>query len=385
MFNYDNDYLNLIHIQKAVVNSNKQKITYYFDGGKIETQTFADSSDFDEKVDAISSSFLEIDGIYYNANRIGIVVPNAYKVDFYFLGGKVINETYETTDEVAEVVEFIDSTHIEINGKYYNGSQLHIARSDENTLTVEYEWLGREVHTVVYEDESAYSAAIEKLTDLNEGGSGGGGSGTRTATPTFSVTPGAVDVGTKVTISCSTEGATIHYTTDGTDATLSSPTYVAGTEITVPEGGITIKAVAVILGLATSRQATGAYTIYVGPAKRYSGWYMSAESAPFGLTATDIKGLSNLVTDELTTCDSPDPFIHVAPAGADDGCHVVWCYPASYGECNYFTDGLGKHALLDSFTKEELTINDVEYIAYILTDPIAPDEGDEYPMVFTAE
>ena len=48
------------------------------------------------------------------------------------------------------------------------------------------------------------------------------------ATPAFSVASGEVDSGTTVTITCSTEGAKIYFTTDGTDPTASSTEYPAG-------------------------------------------------------------------------------------------------------------------------------------------------------------
>ena len=51
MFKYTLDYINLIHLSKVTVNEKKLKITYYFDG-KIEAQTFASQSDFDDAVAA---------------------------------------------------------------------------------------------------------------------------------------------------------------------------------------------------------------------------------------------------------------------------------------------------------------------------------------------
>ena len=78
------------------------------------------------------------------------------------------------------------------------------------------------------------------------------------ATPTFSPAAGAVLSGTEVSISCATEGATIHYTTDGTEPTASSPTYSSA--ITIDEAK-TIKAIAVKGGLDNSSVASAAYTV----------------------------------------------------------------------------------------------------------------------------
>lgn len=77
------------------------------------------------------------------------------------------------------------------------------------------------------------------------------------ATPTFSPAAGAVKEGTKVTISSTTEGATIYYTTDGSTPTTSS---TQGTTVTINEA-CTIKAIAVKDGMDNSAVATAKYTI----------------------------------------------------------------------------------------------------------------------------
>jgi len=75
--------------------------------------------------------------------------------------------------------------------------------------------------------------------------------------PTFSPTPGAVTENTVVTISTTTAGATIYYTTDGTDPTTSS---TQGTSVTI-DAAKTIKAFAVKDGMRDSEIATAAYTV----------------------------------------------------------------------------------------------------------------------------
>lgn len=77
------------------------------------------------------------------------------------------------------------------------------------------------------------------------------------AAPTFSPAAGAVMEGTEVTISTTTDGATIYYTTDGTEPTTESSVYSAAIEI---NGATTIKAIAV-KDAASSDVATAAYTI----------------------------------------------------------------------------------------------------------------------------
>lgn len=78
------------------------------------------------------------------------------------------------------------------------------------------------------------------------------------ATPMFSPIAGAVTVGTSITISCPTDGATIHYTTDGTEPTSASTIY--SNAIVVNEAQ-TIKAIAIKDGMTNSNVATAEYTI----------------------------------------------------------------------------------------------------------------------------
>lgn len=85
----------------------------------------------------------------------------------------------------------------------------------------------------------------------------GPASGT-TSTPTFSPKAGAVTIGTNVSISCATAGATIHYTIDGSNPTTSSPTYSSAITI---DAAKTIKALAVKDGLTNSEIASAEYTI----------------------------------------------------------------------------------------------------------------------------
>ena len=77
------------------------------------------------------------------------------------------------------------------------------------------------------------------------------------ATPTFSVPAGAVPKGTSVTIACTTEGAKIYYTTDGTEPTASSTEYTAAITI---NRDITVKAVAVKDGMNNSFVASASYS-----------------------------------------------------------------------------------------------------------------------------
>lgn len=80
------------------------------------------------------------------------------------------------------------------------------------------------------------------------------------ATPTFSPAASNVAEGTEVSIDCETEGATIHYTTDGSDPDANSAEY---TEPIAIDHAMTIKAIAVKEGMNNSDIAEAAYKIIV--------------------------------------------------------------------------------------------------------------------------
>ena len=80
----------------------------------------------------------------------------------------------------------------------------------------------------------------------------------KVVTPSFSPAAGAVAANTEVTISTTTEGATIYYTTNGSTPTTSSNVYSA--PITI-DAAMTIKAFAVKTGHPDSDVATASYTI----------------------------------------------------------------------------------------------------------------------------
>jgi glucosylceramidase len=101
-------------------------------------------------------------------------------------------------------------------------------------------------------------------------GGGGGGASNQppppppptAATPVFWPLPGAysqTSAGQMVTLTDSSSGATIHYTTDGTTPTTSSTAYSGPITVTAPT--TTIQAIAGGTGYTTSAVATGAYTL----------------------------------------------------------------------------------------------------------------------------
>lgn len=89
------------------------------------------------------------------------------------------------------------------------------------------------------------------------------------ATPTFSVAAGTYTSTQSVELSCSTTNAVIHYTTDGSTPTESSPTYSSA--ITVDDD-MTIKAIAFKTNYASSDAAEAAYRI------KNCTWYESFDT-----------------------------------------------------------------------------------------------------------
>ena len=78
------------------------------------------------------------------------------------------------------------------------------------------------------------------------------------ATPTASPSAGQVTLGTPVTLSTATSGASIYYTTNGTTPTTSSTLYSAAIPI---DSALTIRAIAVKSGMKNSDMLTAAYTV----------------------------------------------------------------------------------------------------------------------------
>jgi hypothetical protein len=86
----------------------------------------------------------------------------------------------------------------------------------------------------------------------------GAGGQNKVAAVTFNPPPSTYSAPISVTLSCATVGATIRYTTDGTDPTTSSPMYNTSISVTTT---ITIKAKAYKAGLTESDPVVGVYTI----------------------------------------------------------------------------------------------------------------------------
>ncbi|MBO7591029.1 MAG: endonuclease [Prevotella sp.] len=129
----------------------------------------------------------------------------------------------------------------------------------------------------------------------NYAGGGQGGETTTVAMPTFSPDAGTYYNSVTVSISSTTEGATIYYTTDGAEASEQSVVYTGSFEITETS---TIKAVAIKDGK-RSAQAEATYTITDEPVVPQPGGSIeiALNNAFFGLTSTGTIAKSN--SDDL--------------------------------------------------------------------------------------
>ena len=86
----------------------------------------------------------------------------------------------------------------------------------------------------------------------------------RASKPEFSPASGdTIQSGEKVAITCSTKGAAIHYTLDGSEPTAASARYTGdGVRISVQEAGsVTLKAIAIVNGMGNSYVATATYSV----------------------------------------------------------------------------------------------------------------------------
>ena len=131
----------------------------------------------------------------------------------------------------------------------------------------------------------------------------GGGTMQTVATPTFSPAAGSYNTAQNVTISTTTDGATIYYTTDGTDPTLNSTVYSSAIAVSETK---TLKAMAVKAGMNNSAVATATYTI---------------QAAPTLMDIADARALAvneyALVQGVITFIDNKNVYIQDETAGID--------------------------------------------------------------------
>ena len=198
----------------------------------------------------------------------------------------------------------------------------------------------------------------------------------KVATPTFSITGGDFDDAQDVEIFCTTEGATIHYTTNGATPTSSSPEYTAAVTISDVK---TLKAIAIKDGWTNSDVASEEYRVVI-PANlpfEYDG--NGTGTLPSGFA---VNGLGTYGTSPKMKFDSTGDYamlkIGQAPgilsfdvkgnpgSGSWTGTFKVQTSinGSDYSDLAVYTDDI-------STSKETITLTmpeNVRYIKWILTD-----------------
>ena len=124
----------------------------------------------------------------------------------------------------------------------YDSFKINPADGENLTVFGFVSWYSNKLQIVPIQVTTAGGEVIEKVTN-----------------PVFTPAAGAIFAGTGVTLACTTEGATIHYTIDGTEPTAESTLY---TEPIVINEATTVKAIAVKDGMEASSVVTAEYTIF---------------------------------------------------------------------------------------------------------------------------
>ncbi len=146
----------------------------------------------------------------------------------------------------------------------YDSFKINPADGENLTVFGFVSWYSNKLQIVPIQVTTAGGEVIEKVTN-----------------PVFTPAAGAIFAGTGVTLACTTEGAAIHYTIDGTEPTAESTLY---TEPIVINEATTVKAIAVKDGMEASSVVTAEYTIFTYEPSGFLG-----EFNTFNLAQTNTK------------------------------------------------------------------------------------------------
>lgn len=173
-------------------------------------------------------------------------------------------------------------------------------------------------------------------------------------TPQFSVDGGNVEYGSKVSITCPTANAEIHYTVDDTEPTAESPLYTGEIEI---KNDVKIRAIAVKEGYTTSSEATAEYSVVVtrnieiSSEDKYATCMLPYDAfIPNGLEVYECASLDGdcLILTEVSNIEANIPYILYAPNGIT---HTFTDKPQDTS-VNSITKGYLTGIALEPFTKD---------------------------------
>ena len=175
----------------------------------------------------------------------------------------------------------------------------------------------------------------------------------------------------EVTLVNSTDGATIYYTTDGTNPSTSSQVY---SEAFVIANGTTIKAIAVknnVQSLIVSKTYTAAKNyVYYGIISGTLETTVHATDEGLDISEASISALTK---KEATS--NAGTFAFVAAQKDYDAVGLsfkVYAYPAKFGELTEYDFGFGTNSISPEFTKFDREINGEAYYVYVQETGFAP-------------
>lgn len=177
----------------------------------------------------------------------------------------------------------------------------------------------------------------------------------------------------EVTLVNSTDGATIYYTTDGTNPSTSSQVY---SEAFIIASGTTIKAIAVknnVQSLIVSKTYTAAASknyVYYGIISGTLETTVHATDEGLDISETSISALTK---KEATS--NAGTFAFVAAQKDYDAAgqsFKVYAYPAKFGELTEYNFGLGPNPISPQFTKFDIEIDGEAYYVYVQETGFAP-------------
>ena len=197
--------------------------------------------------DGTESSFDSTKGIHYGTGKAA--------VQYIKLTTSDISGTITKVVVNASTASGVSATaSVTVGGSPFGGDAQSLSTSATD-YTFEGSATG-EIIVTVTKPNSATKALYVKSVAVTY--TSGGGTIEKAATPTFSPAAGTYTSAQSVELNTTTAGATIYYTTDGTDPTTSSSVYASAINVSTTT---TIKAIAVKEGMDNSTVASATYTI----------------------------------------------------------------------------------------------------------------------------